>query len=38
MKTLILHGVSVDTVNSRCLKPFELTFNHNIMEYYKENI
>ncbi|CAD8206420.1 unnamed protein product [Paramecium octaurelia] len=38
MKTLILHGVSVDTVNSRCLKPFELTFNQDIMEYYKENI
>ncbi|CAD8119184.1 unnamed protein product [Paramecium sonneborni] len=38
MKTLILHGISVDTVNSRCLKPFELTFNQKFMEYYKENI
>ncbi|CAD8120523.1 unnamed protein product [Paramecium sonneborni] len=38
MKTLILHGVSVETVNSRCLKPFELTFNQKFMEYYKENI
>ncbi|CAD8185858.1 unnamed protein product [Paramecium octaurelia] len=38
MKTLILHGVSVETVNSRCLKPFELTFNQNFMKFYKENI
>ncbi|CAD8094475.1 unnamed protein product [Paramecium sonneborni] len=38
MKTLISHGISVDAVNSRCLKPFELTFNSKFMEFYQENI
>ncbi|CAD8098030.1 unnamed protein product [Paramecium sonneborni] len=38
MKTLISHGISVDAVNSRCLKPFELTYNSKFMEFYEENI
>ncbi|CAD8181717.1 unnamed protein product [Paramecium octaurelia] len=38
MKILISHGISVDAVNSRCLKPFELTYNSKFMEFYEENI
>lgn len=38
MKTLIEHGVSVNIVNHRCLKPFELTYNQRILDFYRENI
>ena len=38
MKILIQHEVSINEVNHRCLKPFELTYNKRILDFYHTEI
>lgn len=35
MKILVENGVSVDVLNHRCLKPFELTFDTKMVKFYE---
>lgn len=35
MKLLVENGVSVDVLNHRCLKPFELTFDTKMVKFYE---